>query len=444
MNPTRSSPILAAALAAAAAACTPAPVKPTAAAAHDPRFAQLAHELIDTTCRFQPTQATLLGIHDYDDKLEDFSRDGVVAEMAALQRSRDALTTLDAATLAPDEQLDREQLIHAAESRILTLGVVRPWATNPDSYSSGVTNSAYIMIKRAFAPPPARLKALIARERAMPAAFAAARENLANPPRILTEVALEQIDGNRDFFATAVPQAFQGVGDAALRAEFEAANGAVVAALDAYKTWLQDELLPRSKGEFALGADTYKKKLWDDEMLDVPLEELLRVAETNLQRNQAAFQAVARQIDPARSAAAVLAALQLDHPPAAALFKTTQDELDSLAKFLTDHHIVTVPAAAAARVQETPPFMRAMTVASMDTPGPFEKVATEAYYSMTLPDPAASAEATEEFMKTWYYAAIPNTSVHEVWPGHYLQFLYAKEYPSDVRRVFGANTNIEG
>jgi uncharacterized protein (DUF885 family) len=88
--------------------------------------------------------------------------------------------------------------------------------------------------------------------------------------------------------------------------------------------------------------------------------------------------------------------------------------------------------------------MRATTTASMETPGPFETVATEAYYNMTLPDPKATAAETTEFMKQWYYAAISNVSVHEVWPGHYLQFLYAKNFPSDVRKVLGANTNIEG
>jgi uncharacterized protein (DUF885 family) len=103
-----------------------------------------------------------------------------------------------------------------------------------------------------------------------------------------------------------------------------------------------------------------------------------------------------------------------------------------------------VPTAPPARVQETPPFLRATTTASMDIPGPFETVATEAYYSMTLPNPKGSAAATEEFMTQWYYPAISNVSVHEVWPGHYLQFLYGKTFPSDVRKVFGANSNSEG
>src|SRR5262249_21140576 len=151
------------------------------------------------------------------------------------------------------------------------------------------TNSAYIMIKRAFAPAATRMRQLIQREKAMPAALAAARANLERPPRILTEGALGEIDGNRDFFATAGPAALAGGTDATPLAEFKRANDAVVAALDAYKKWLHDELLPKSTGDYALGAETYRKKLWDDEMVDLPLEELLKIAQADLERNRAAF-----------------------------------------------------------------------------------------------------------------------------------------------------------
>ncbi len=176
----------------------------------------------------------------------------------------------------------------------------------------------------------------------------------------------------------------------------------------------------------------------------VPLDQLLAIAEQDLRRNQAAFAETAKQIDPSHTPIEVLEKVQADHPPAAKLLAVTQAELDSLGRFMTDHHIVTVPQAEPARVQETPPFLRATTSASMDIPGPFEKVATEAYYNMTLPDPKWPAKEVAEVMRQWYYAAISNVSVHEVWPGHYLQFLYAKTFPSDVRKVLGAASNSEG
>ena len=421
-----------------------APDNSTAARPQDAAFTALAGEYLEDIFRRQPTQATDLGIHKYDDQLENYSRQGVMDAIAAARGFRDRVNAIDPSALSPDKQLDREQLLHAIDSRILMLAVVRPWAKDADSYSSGLTNTAYVMIKRRFAPPEERLRKLIARQQAMPAALLEARKNIENPPLIYTQIAIEQIDGNRTFFETAVPGGFKDVKDQALRDEFKKTNDAVIAALVDYKKWLQDDLLKRSKGEFAFGQDTYRRKLLADEMIDVPLDELLAIAERDLRRNQAAFAEVAHNIDPNKTPDQVLATIEADHPPTPKLLEYTQKELDAIGRFMTEHHIITIPSAAPARVQETPPFLRATTSASMDIPGPFEKVATEAYYNMTLPDPKLSAKDTEEFMRQWYYAAISNVSVHEVWPGHYLQFLYARNFPSDVRKVFGAATNSEG
>jgi len=427
------------------AGCTqPPPSPPASAPSADAGFTDVAAAVLEDVYRRHPTQATFLGIHKYDDRLEDYSRQAVSDEIAALRAFRDRVAGIDASRLGDTNRLDREQLLRALDGQILTLDVIRPWATNADAYSSGLTNTAYLMIKRDFAPAEERLRHLIAREKSMPSALAEARKNLDNPPRIYTEIAIEQLDGNRDFFRTAVAAAFPGVKDAALLAEFKQANDAVVAALGEYKTWLQKDLLPRSNGTYAIGEETYRRKLAADEMIDLPLDRLLSIAEADLRKNQAAFAETARKIDPARTPAQVLGAVQAKHPPTSQLLATTQRELDELAKFMTERRIITIPQAAPARVQETPPFLRATTSASMEIPGPFEQKATEAYYNMTLPDPKASRADTEEFMKQWYYAAITNVSVHEVWPGHYLQFLYAKQFPSSVRKVFGAASNSEG
>ena len=421
-----------------------APPEKAPAASQDAPFTALAGEYLEDLFRRQPTQATDLGIHKYDDQLENYSRQGVMDAIAAARGFRDRVNAIDPSGLSLDKQLDREQLLHAIDSRILMLDVVRPWAKDADTYSSGLTNTAYVMIKRRFAPPEERLRKLIAREKAMPAALLEARKNIENPPQIYTQIAIEQIDGNRSFFESAVPGGFKDVKDQALLDEFKKANDAVIAALVDYKKWLQDDLLKRSKGEFAFGQDTFRRKLSADEMIDVPLDELLTIAERDLRRNQASFAEVAHNIDAKKTPEQVLAAIAADHPAAPKLLEYTQKELDAIGRFMTEHHIVTIPSAAPARVQETPPFLRATTSASMDIPGPFEKVATEAYYNMTLPDPKLSAKETEEFMGQWYYAAISNVSVHEVWPGHYLQFLYARNFPSDIRKVFGAATNSEG
>lgn len=415
-----------------------------AAGSGDTALQQLATEILEYTYRQNPSHATSLGIHKYDDAIPDYSAAAATAEAEAVTSFRSRLDGIDADTLTLDSQLDLEQTKHALDGILLQDQVIRRWAKDPDTYSSGITNDAYVMISRNFAPPEQRLRSLTSRLKLMPNALAEARDNLDNPPRIYTQIAIDQLDGNRDFFAKDVPAAFAEVKDKALLADFATANAAVIAALDDYKTWLQNDVLPRSNGSFAYGADTYRKVLAADEMITTPLPDLLNIAEADLKRNQQAFTDAAQAIDPGKAPLDVLADVQKDYPPASELLAVTQSNLDSIEQFVRDKQIVDIPPAPPARVEETPPFLRATTSASMDIPGPFEKVATEAYFNMTLPDPTWPKPEQDEFMAQWYRPAISNVSVHEVWPGHYVQFLYAKDYPSDVRKVFGAASNFEG
>lgn len=435
--------LIGAAGALAMVACNSAPPAPVAGSG-DPAFQALTNEIVEEYYRQNPTGATYLGIHKYDDRLEDFSAAAIAANVSKAKAFRQKLDAIDPATLTLDARLDREFLQHQMDAEVLQLDVLRGWEKNPDTYTSAATNSVYLIMKRNFAPAADRLKLVIAREKQMPGLLAEARKNLKTPPKIFTEITIEQVDGNVGFFKTDLPLAFAEVKDAPLLAEFKASNDAVMAALTDYKAWLKKDLLAQSTGAYALGPDTYSKLLSATEMVDVPLDQLLTVAEENRQKNEAALVATGKLIDPKKTVEQVLLQVEAKHPQPGALLKTTQDALDALRQFIADKKIVTIPASAPAHVQETPPFMRSTTSASMDTPGPFEEKATEAYYNMTLPDPRWSRAEQEDYMRAWYYPSIANVSVHEVYPGHYVQFLYAKQFPSVTRKVFGANTNIEG
>jgi uncharacterized protein (DUF885 family) len=436
---------LALVVAGASASCTQNAAPPApAAGSGDAAFSALARQILEDRYTRHPSGATDLGLHQYDTQLEDASQTAVHAEAQALQQFQGKLAAIDPSTLTLDRRLDREQLQHAVDAGVLALDRIRQWAKDPDLYSATITNAAYVIMKRRYAPAPERLASLIARERKMPGVLLEARKNLAAPPRIYTQIAIEQIDGNISFFKNDLPAAFKDVTDKPLLDAFHEANASVVGALGEYKTYLTKTLLPKSTGTFAYGADLYRLALAANEMIDMAPADLLKVAEADREKNEAAFQATAKQIDARKTPDQALAAIQADHPPADKLLQTTQDTLDSIRRFIVDHQIVTIPPSDPAKVKETPPFMRATTSASMDTPGPFERAQLPAYYNMTLPDPRWPAAERADFMRQWYYAAIANVSVHEVYPGHYIQFLYAKDFPSDVRKVFGAATNAEG
>jgi len=299
-------------------------------------------------------------------------------------------------------------------------------------------------MSRSFAPPAERLKSAIARERLIPRVFQSARENLKNPPRIYTEIAVEQLPGIVSFFQNDVPAAFKQVTDSALLADFKKSNQGVIDALNAYQTFLKNDLLPRSHGDFRIGAANYRKKLQYDEMVDVPLERLLQIGYDNLHQNQAEFKRVAGLIDARRSPEQILEESEKDHPPADRLMQSFRDVLGGLRGFVESHHIITIPSPLPPIVQETPPFMRALTTASMDTPGPFENIAKEAFFNVTLPEKIWSAKQTEEYLEGFNRGTIISTAVHEVYPGHYVQFLWMSRAPTKVRKLLGCSSNAEG
>src|SRR6478735_9800099 len=214
---------------------------PTVApASGDGAFRQLAAEILEFYYKQDPSTATYLGIHKYDDLIADYSSASIKADVETIRSFRAKLDDVDAAALSSETQLDLEQTKNTLDGMLLRNEVIRPWAKDPDIYSSGITNDAYVMISRTFARPELRLKSLTARMKLMPGALAEARKNLDNPPRVYTEIAIDQVDGNRDFFADDVPAAFKGVKDPAVLAEFNTAKDAVIAALEDYKSWLQD------------------------------------------------------------------------------------------------------------------------------------------------------------------------------------------------------------
>src|SRR6185437_2846149 len=409
------------------------------------QFQRVSDEYFDTVyCPNQPTAGTLTGYHQYDTRLEDYSRESIDSWVAALHAFEKRVEAVPAESLDETTRGDREMVLSNIRSTLLTLETIRPWEKNPDMYSGGMSNSAFSLMERKFASPDDRLRSLIAREKQMPARLDEARANLKNPPHIFTEIAIEQLPGIISFFEHDVPTAFADAKNPELKSEFAQSNAAVIDALNGYLSWLKSDLLPKSNGDFRIGADTFRKKLEYDEMVDLPLDKLLEIAWADMRRNQEHFKQVAKELEPNKDPRQVLEQLGSDHPAPDQLLNSFRATFDSLVAFIRDHHIVTIPSDVRPIVEETPPFMRATTFASMDTPGPYEKHATEAYFNVTLPDPKMTPAEVEGYMHSFNVGTIISTAVHEAYPGHYVQFLWVPQAPSRVRKLLGANTNVEG
>jgi uncharacterized protein (DUF885 family) len=411
------------------------------------QFEKVSDEYFDQVYfHYGPTGGTLAGYHQYDAQLEDYSRKSIDAEIAALKVFEKRVEAIHPDAAAADfvPRSDREMVLANIRSELLTLEVIRPWEKNADNYSGTCANGAFTLMERKFASPDERLRSLIAREKQMPAVLADARVNLKNPPRIFTEIAIEQLPDIVSFFEHDVPLAFADAKDPALKAEFAQTNAAVIAALNGYLGWLKTDLLPQSNGDFRIGAATFSKKLHYDEMVDLPLDKLLELGWADMRKNQAQFNQIAKELEPAKEPRAVVEELGEKHPAPDQLLNSFRATFDGLVSFIRSHHIVTIPSDVRPILEETPPFMRATTTASMDTPGPFETHATEAYFNVTLPDPSMTPAQVEGYMHSFNVGTVISTAVHEAYPGHYVQFLWLPQAPSRVRKLLGANTDVEG
>lgn len=435
---------LAALLALGVAMTTTAPAQKLSADGAQQTFRFYVDQYFDDVFNFSPTYGTQAGFHQYDGRLEDYSAAGVQTQIKTFREWQKKFEAIPADGLDAAVADDRQVLLNNIESTLLSLETIRMWEKNPDNYSSGITGSIFVLMSRDFAPVDTRLRAAVEREKLMPQVFLEARKNLKNPPKIYTEIAIEQIPGLVSFFENDVPLAFDKATNAETKAEFAKSNKAVIDALKSYGEWLKADLLPRSSGDFKFGETTFRKKLALDEMVDLPLDKLVEIDMANLRANQAEFARIAKELDPTKTPEQVLAELATIHPAPDKLLSAFQDTFNSLVSFIRAKKIITIPSDVQPTLEETPPFMRATTVASMDSPGAYEKNSTKAYFNVTLPEKDWTPEHVAEHMASFNVGTIISTAVHEAYPGHYVQFLWQNQFPSKVRKLTMSASNVEG
>ena len=440
--------LLAALLVLLSACATSRPVVRAEAPALSPA-AQALRRVVDAYFEEQfrrfPLAATTRGLHTHDDKLAGFTAEEQRAWLAFLKQELATLPQrVERSELSPMDRADYDIFQSHLKARILELEQVRGWERNPNTYLGLASTSVYPLINRDFAPLEQRMRSAVARMARVPEVFAAGKTALKNPPRLWTELALQQAAGTRALYTTTLPQAFEPVKDAALQESFRKEQSRVLAALEDYVRFLREDLLPRSKGDFAIGEAVYRQKLEYEEGVTEDIDSLLAWGSAELKRTQDEFREVARRIDATKQPMEVYRALGSEHPTPAELVPTTQAMLEEIRQFLVDRRIITVPSEVRARVAETPSFNRALSFASMSTPGPYETRATEAYYYVTPPDPTWNAEQTEQHMSFYNLHALRLVSIHEAYPGHYVQFLWTNRVDSKVRRMMGSGSFSEG
>ena len=413
--------------------------------AADAAFQKMADEFVHGYFLARPLSGVSLGLHEFDGLAPDASADAIAAERKRLRDFDARLAALtERKALGTVAEFDYRTLQLVVKDELFNFEEARDFEKNPMTYAQAFDFNVYL--KRDFAPLAERLRSIVKLANAAPAFLATARANLVDPlPRPKVTLAIDIAKGTAEFLAKDLAKAVDAVTDEKRMAEFREANAKAVAAFNEYAAWLEKEKMPRADDHFALGEVRYRKFLAARDAITLAPEKILEIGLAELKREQTAFAAAAKIVAPGKTPIEAMREIQRDHPTADGLVPDTRKNLESIRQFLVDHHIITLPSEVRARVEETPAFQRAGSFASMDTPGPFEKRGAEAYYYVTPTEPEWSEKEKDEWLGAFNRYTADIVSIHEAYPGHYIQFLHLNASPvSRMAKMFGSYAFIEG
>ena len=426
----------------------------------DDAFQKTAHDYIDQYLRANPEDATELGDHRFDGQLTDYSPAARAKELATQKFFRDELNAMETEGfhLTGANTIDFRILKENIDYKIFQAEELKEPEWNPLVYMQSLANSVYLLVARDFAPPEKRILNLRQRMDEIPRVIAQAKANLQHPPRVHTETAIEQTQGAislvREGLAPLLDQSPR------MKKDLTPLQEKTAAALEDYKKWLQSDLLPRSDGDFRLGAEKYRKKLRFALASDLSMEEIMKRATADLQQTQTAIYETALPLykkyfpsaDPAAAGladkhevtAAVVDKLAEQHPDDATVVDYAKKIVTEATDFAKQHDLVTVPDVPL-DVIAMPEFKRGVAIAYCDAPGPLDKTG-KTFFAVAPTPKDWSKERRESFFREYNNYMIRDLTVHEAMPGHFLQLARANEFraPTLVRAIFQSGAFVEG
>ncbi|MEY2500022.1 MAG: hypothetical protein QOI07_356 [Verrucomicrobiota bacterium] len=423
----------------------------------DDRFEKLAKDYIEGLLQANPEYATSLGDHRFDDQLTDYSDDAVAKE---LKRAKDFRQQLDAFSdltkLTGPNRVDVRLLKDNIDNEIFGIEELKEREWNPLLYNESLANSLYLLVARDFAPPEKRAASIKARLEKIPVVIAQAKANLKNPPQVYTETAIDQTQGAISLIKEGLDETLDKAPKA--KADLASLQEKTIAALNDYKTWLMNDLLPRSTADFRIGADKFRKKLRFALSSDMSMEDLMKAARTDLEQTQKAIYETALPLykkqfpnadqatlsDRKKVTAAVLDKLAEQRPTDETIVNYSKTVLKEATDFVRAKNLVSVPSTPV-DIIVMPEFKRGQAIAYCDSPGPLEKNGKTFFAVAPTPDDW-KPERKASFFREYNNFMVRDLTVHEAMPGHYLQLAHSNEFkaPTLVRAIFQSGTFIEG
>ena len=440
MKRTRAWIVAGAAVALALSACKVSPAGESQGneqAARSPEWKSFVDQYIEATFKAQPNFAAGSGRHEYDGQLPDWSEAGIQAERQRLKNAITAAQAFGDDKLSKEERFERDYLVAQARGSLFWLETADQPHKNPAFYANNLDPSTYVVVP--YAPPEVRIKAYTKYLQAIPKAAELIKANIKAPmPISFVNYAKSAFGGYAEYYPTDGLAAFSGVGSAEDQEALKSASTAAAAAMKGLADWAEAQRA-NAGTDFALGSAKFQQMLYDTEMVSTPLSELRKIGEADLKSNQDLLRAACNRWAPGMTVPDCMGKMNANKPEGGAV-AAAREQLKELKKFVVDHDVVTVPGPEEALVKEAPPYNR-QNFAYINIPGAYEKNLPSVYY-IAPPDPTWPKEVQDGFVPG--KADLLFTSVHEVWPGHFLNFLHANRSPFLFGRVFVGYAFAEG
>ncbi|MCI4363150.1 MAG: DUF885 domain-containing protein [Thermoplasmata archaeon] len=405
-------------------------------------LAAIEERAVAHTFELSPGYAVAAGRHDYDGRLPSLSHAATAVWVTEADRLLGGLRALEGRPLPPERAIDRLLLELLLEGSRFDLVDAKLYDCNPMLYLWSISLTAYTV--RPYAPMQARGEAMLRLVEAVPRFLEEAIQRL-DPvlpaPFLLLSTSMGTgLPGHYAECEGAIRRELPALAD-----RFRDARIRAEESLQRFLDKIETEYRPKQTPEFALGHERFQQLLWVREGLRMSIAELKAAGLEDLHRNQRRLAALAAAGKPSGTTAELLASASEDHASAERLLPEVREFLEETRRWLAERDIVSLPEPAACRVEETPVYGRSLSTASMDSPGPFEEGGTEGVYYVTPVDPSWSAERQEEWLRAMCRPILRNITVHEVYPGHYLQFLHLRRSPSSLaRKTYLSPSFVEG
>jgi uncharacterized protein (DUF885 family) len=403
---------------------------------NEKQFYNRTGEWLDRLLELNPVAATWLGDHRWDDQLPDYGLDALESQHQETLEALDDFRAMDVRDFALDAQIDHTLMVKILESFVREYEGIQSHLTNPGRYLEDVLDGIFALIVRDFAPLPERLRSALGRVRQVPRALEEGRANLvaeAVPP-VWIELALEQARQAPGLFMSLLPglaqQALPALGD-----DLTEAGHAAAEAIGTYAAYVENELQPQVAGDFAIGTALFNDKLREEHLVSYDAQELLEIGWEQFHQTEQQMETLVEQIAPGRSVNEVLTGAKDDHPTAEGLLGAYREAMAAARNYVVEHNIVSIPQGESLRIIETPPYLRPVfPYAAYMQPGILEEQ-QEGIFLVTPVDPDAPREQREQHLRGHSRAKLPITALHEAYPGHHLQLVWANRQEHVARRM---------